>query len=196
MKKHHQDIVLETAASDAAKVHSLVAASWARSLQTHQLQPNDMISPRRYESGAIAARREALSRVIHVSQAMLDHLHKVLSHSGCSIFLCDADGVILTQRIRDADLPIFDSAGLTIGADWSEASQGTNGIGTCIVENDIHTAKPFHRFSKQLINLILLCYIAGNRDALSCTVISLRAGFFKRTQSSSRQDNAIAIRQK
>jgi transcriptional regulator of acetoin/glycerol metabolism len=50
------------------------------------------------------------------------------------VVLCDASGVVLDQRCRDADRATFQSWGLWQGADWSEAAEGTNGIGTCLAE--------------------------------------------------------------
>ena len=48
--------------------------------------------------------------------------------------LTDADGIILDRRVSEADAEAFDRWDLTPGADWSEAAQGTNGVGTCLAE--------------------------------------------------------------
>lgn len=37
-------------------------------------------------------------------------------------------------RLREANGALFDAVGLMLGGQWSEAAEGTNGIGTCLVE--------------------------------------------------------------
>lgn len=71
----------------------------------------------------------------------------MLASSGCGVLLTDADGIVLELRAADGDGRAFDGWGLCPGADWSEASEGTNGIGTCIAEArrvTIHRDDHFH----------------------------------------------------
>jgi hypothetical protein len=54
--------------------------------------------------------------------------------------------VILNCVTAPGERRIFERAGLWLGADWSEAREGTNGIGTCLVERQaltIHQASTF-----------------------------------------------------
>jgi transcriptional regulator of acetoin/glycerol metabolism len=55
------------------------------------------------------------------------------------VLLTDARGVILNCVTAPAERKIFERAGLWLGADWSEACEGTNGIGTCLVERQALT---------------------------------------------------------
>ena len=55
------------------------------------------------------------------------------------MLLTDARGVILNCVTAPAERKIFERAGLWLGADWSEACEGTNGIGTCLVERQALT---------------------------------------------------------
>jgi transcriptional regulator of acetoin/glycerol metabolism len=50
------------------------------------------------------------------------------------VLLADCDGVPVDRRGATADDAIFQSWGLWTGAVWSEACEGTNGIGTCLAE--------------------------------------------------------------
>jgi transcriptional regulator of acetoin/glycerol metabolism len=70
-----------------------------------------------------------------VAAPRLDNLYALVGQSGCAVLLTDDDGVVLDQRISDADMPVFESWGLCVGSVWSEAEEGTNGIGTCLEEN-------------------------------------------------------------
>ena len=55
------------------------------------------------------------------------------------MLLTDARGVILNCVTAPSERKVFEQAGLWLGADWSEAREGTNGIGTCLVERQALT---------------------------------------------------------
>lgn len=77
----------------------------------------------------------------------LDRLFSLVGQSGCAVLLTDAEGVVLDQRISEADAPVFEAWGLAKGADWSEEREGTNGIGTCLTEQRrviIHRGEHFY----------------------------------------------------
>ncbi|WP_407644505.1 GAF domain-containing protein [Chachezhania sediminis] len=85
--------------------------------------------------------------MLRVAAPKLDALHQLVGASGCGVMLTDAEGVVLASRAADADLRVFHAWGLAPGSDWSEASEGTNGIGTCIAEARriiIHRDEHFH----------------------------------------------------
>lgn len=131
----HKDRVLRAIGSANAAATSMVAASWARSVHLHGLSPDRFTELQRHEERDLGHRRARLDRLLHVSPSSLDRLYGLISLTGCGLFLCDTEGVILEQRRGAGDESDFDKAGLTTGADWSEKHQGTNGIGTCIVES-------------------------------------------------------------
>ena len=133
-KQTHATRVFTAIESKAAAATSMVAASWARSVRLHGLLPDGARPTERHGQSELSQRQERLQRVLHVSGRTLDRLYSTIALSGCGIFLCDSDGVVLERLTSDGGATEFDSSGLSIGADWSEASQGTNGIGTCIAE--------------------------------------------------------------
>ncbi|MEZ5946773.1 MAG: helix-turn-helix domain-containing protein [Hyphomonas sp.] len=126
--------VIESVETDAEAARSSVAASWTRSYRLHGLSPDDERAERRCDAGELAARRDRAGRLLRISAPTIDRLFLTLRLAGCSLVLCDADGVILEHRRLDGDSADFEKAGLNAGADWSENAQGTNGIGTCIAE--------------------------------------------------------------
>jgi len=69
-----------------------------------------------------------------VAAPKLDDLYAMIGHCGCGILLTDAKGLVIDSRAGAADAEVFRAWGLTPGTDWSEAAQGTNGIGTCLAE--------------------------------------------------------------
>ena len=85
--------------------------------------------------------------MLRVARPRLDSLFGLVGVSGCGVLLTDADGLVLDRRATGGDAGTFESWGLAPGADWSEASEGTNGIGTCIAESRriiIHREEHFH----------------------------------------------------
>lgn len=134
-KPSHADKVLEATHSATAAARSPVAASWHRSALKHGLDPDDQRAPERIKDSDLRERRAALDKFMMVAAPRLDMLFSLVGQSGCAVLLTDVDGVVLDQRMSDADVPAFQKWGLCAGADWSEEREGTNGIGTCLKES-------------------------------------------------------------
>lgn len=144
-QRSHADLVAEQSQSKSAT--SALAASWRRSMLKHGLDPNDHRRPERVTLAELTARRQAMEPFLHVAAPQIDQLYNLVCLSGCNVLLTDATGVILDQRVGDGDAEQFRDWGLWQGADWSEAAQGTNGIGTCLAEGrqvTIHRDEHFH----------------------------------------------------
>lgn len=133
--KAHVDRVLSASQSGSAPAKSQLVASWRRSITVHGLDPAQRTSRDRIDEAALTLRRQRLDQFLQVAAPKLDQLFGLVGQSGCAVLLCDVDGVVLDQRCRDGDRAVFQDWGLWQGADWSEAAQGTNGIGTCLAEN-------------------------------------------------------------
>ena len=131
-RKTHADLVAEQSESGSAA--SVVVTSWRRSMLKYGLDPAEARLPGRISDSALRERRAAMDLLIHVAGRPLDQLYELVGLSGCNVLLTDSDGVVLAQRIRGGDASQFRDWGLAEGFDWSEAAQGTNGIGTCLAE--------------------------------------------------------------
>ncbi|RAI32660.1 GAF domain-containing protein, partial [Rhodoplanes roseus] len=68
------------------------------------------------------------------AEASLDQLFSAVGAAGCCVLLADSDGVPVERRGEAGDDATFEDWGLWPGALWSEATEGTNGIGTCVIE--------------------------------------------------------------
>lgn len=138
---------IETAiARDEAARHPLVA-SWQRSSVLHELDPGKHRAPERLTAQELTEARERLGVLIHTSESSLDQLYMAVGDVGCSVVLADRNGVALSRRGAQQDDKTFDKWGLWTGAIWSEESEGTNGVGTCIAEErplTIHKEQHFH----------------------------------------------------
>jgi transcriptional regulator of acetoin/glycerol metabolism len=91
------------------------------------------------EHGRLLESRERLQQVLQIAGNEMNSLHQQLSGAGHAVLLTDARGVILNCVTAPAERRSFERAGLWLGADWSEAREGTNGIGTCLVERQALT---------------------------------------------------------
>jgi transcriptional regulator of acetoin/glycerol metabolism len=143
----HGENIRKTALSKRGPAASSVAASWSRSLLVHGLDPDIAPRPERTDESAYRLARERLGRLVAIAAPSMDRLFAAVGETGCSIVLTDAAGVIVERRGKPGDDDAFRDCGLWVGADWSEAREGTNGIGTCIVEQrpvTIHRDQHFH----------------------------------------------------
>src|SRR5271170_6480489 len=129
----HADHVLKVIAGNDAAISAL-AASWRRSGALHALDPASHAPSQRLPEDEIAQSRERMGSLLFAAQGSIDRLFLAVGGVGCSVVLADPRGIIVDRRGAASDDTLFDSSGLWTGAVWSERYEGTNGIGTCLVE--------------------------------------------------------------
>ncbi len=117
-----------------APAYSVIKASWRRSMLYYGLTPNQQNTARQLSTPELRDAKQALELLLHVAKPIMEQLFGSVGRSGCCVVLTDMNGVVLHRLINAADDVSFDEWGLRLGAVWSEARQGTNGIGTCAVE--------------------------------------------------------------
>lgn len=136
--RRHIDEVLQTVDGIAGKApagaDTRIARSWARCARNYHLAPDHHRAPTVIEAGALRERLQRHEELIGVAAAEMDLLYEQVAGSGYALLLTDASGIILCQRVDPTLAQLFRGAGLLPGADWSERSEGTNGIGTCLAE--------------------------------------------------------------
>jgi len=119
--------------TDAAR--SAVSASWRRSMTLHGLDPETQGGPAIVTAEQLREARQAMEPMTTAAQPVLDRLFLAVGDAGCCVLLCNADGIAVERRGAQADDETFRRWGLWPGADWSEAAEGTNGIGTALAEH-------------------------------------------------------------
>lgn len=158
---HHADRIHAAIESDAA-ARSAVVASWRRSATLHRLDPAERTPPRRMGDMELARARQRIEPLIRAAQSSLDRLYLAVGGIGCCVLLADRDGVPVERRGATADDETFRGWGLWTGAVWSEEAEGTNGIGTCLVEQRALTIhRDQHFFTR---NTALSCTTAPIYD--------------------------------
>nr|WP_245262962.1 helix-turn-helix domain-containing protein [Mesorhizobium australicum] len=96
------------------------------------------------------------------AQSALDRLHLAVGGVGCCVLLANRDGVPVDRRGADCDDDTFEEWGLWPGSIWSEESEGTNGIGTCLAERRALTIHRDQHFYAR--NTLLSCTTAPIYD--------------------------------
>ena len=134
-KEDHVERVLRSTSSSSAAALSQLAASWYRSSNKYGLQPDDKHCSRRIVDYDLRQRMDAMGNVLKIAGPRLDELFNLVGKSGCTVLLTDASGIVVDQRSNTSDEMQFAEWGLVKGADWSEATEGTNAVGTSIIEN-------------------------------------------------------------
>ena len=130
-----------------------VSSSWQRSAKKYHLNPVDSAAPRILTSAELKHFREPLDQLIFSAQEEIDQLYKVVREAGYTVLFCDSSGVAVAHRGEDAWASQFQYWGTWLGAVWSEEVEGTNGIGTCIVEERPVTVHRSQHFRSRHINL-------------------------------------------
>jgi transcriptional regulator of acetoin/glycerol metabolism len=132
----HADRVLRVAHGIAAEgvvaLSEPIGDSWKRCVRDYSLDPVRVYSPAVISTGDLRGRQVQHEQLIQIASAEMDSLYDQIRGSGYALLLTDASGVILCEKIDATLKSLFRSAGLIVGADWSELHEGTNGIGTCI----------------------------------------------------------------
>ncbi len=141
---------------------SSLVASWARSAELYGLTPAQNNSVRTLSEHEFRSVHERMERLVAIAQSSMDRLYLAVGGVGCCVLLADREGVPVERRGAAGDDETFYDWGLWPGAVWSEESEGTNGIGTCLAEQralTIHRDQHFHTR-----NIGLSCTVAPIYD--------------------------------
>ena len=158
----HADRINAVVTDPSASGRSALFASWARSLTRYKLDPQDSRPPRTLTAHELSEARAEVEPLLCAAHATLDRLFLAVGGAGCCVLFTDRHGVPVDRRGACADDDTFQRWGLWTGAVWSEESEGTNGIGTCLAEDRaliIHRDQ--HFFAR---NTGLTCAVAPIHD--------------------------------
>jgi AraC-like DNA-binding protein/PAS domain-containing protein len=118
----------------ADRIFEDVAVSWRRSAEDYHIDPASLQAPHVQTAGELRSSREPIEGLVRAAQSQLDRLYGLVGPAGYVVLLCDTNGVAVEYRGNEARAAQFRHWGVWIGGVWSEATEGTNGIGTCIAE--------------------------------------------------------------
>ena len=125
---------IDSAVTGGAGGGSRITASWIRCLNDYRLDPGSRDDPEVVGHAELQQRQESLADLCAVTEVEMANLYQQLAGSGYAIMLTDHDGVLLSFFGDPGFTHAASKSGLMQGAVWSERVQGTNGMGTCLVE--------------------------------------------------------------
>lgn len=160
---HINEIISSLSLSNNA-ASSAVAASWRRSAFNYGLDPAAHKAQDLATSTELSNQRGLNELLLKVSGPVMDSVFNAVGQSGCLVALATSSGLVLERRASSGDESIFELARLSPGANWHEAIEGTNGIGTCLAEEravTIYRNQHFH-----VGNVEMSCMDAPIRDHL------------------------------
>lgn len=112
-----------------------IADSWRRSLISHKLDPARRGPPQTLTAAEIRHVAQPMEETIRLATSELEDLARVLREAGYCVNLADANATMLFSRLPgEADTEIFLRWKVYTGSNFSEAHEGTNGLGTCLAE--------------------------------------------------------------
>ena len=158
----HADKVYAAAQEKSAGANSSITASWRRCLTRHGLTPEDKRLPERLTAMEFQETLDRCGHVVEEASSELDWLFGMVGKAGCCLVFTNSDGVVLERRGLQSEDKDFRDLGLWPSALWSEASVGTNGIGTALADGRVITVFREQHFLSS--NIGLSCASAPVRD--------------------------------
>jgi transcriptional regulator of acetoin/glycerol metabolism len=150
----HIETVNATIGGEANRIEvEVVSHSWRRSAEVHRVDAESRDPPRVLTESALRRSREPIESVLRAAQPELDRLHRIVGQAGYVTLLCDSQGVAVDHRGSDEHSAEFRYWGIWVGGVWSEAAEGTNGIGTCIADRRAVTVHQTQHFRSRHIGL-------------------------------------------
>jgi AraC-like DNA-binding protein len=149
----HIERVFSIAAGNAVSGDDKLAASWRRSANAHHIDPASGEAPRILTNGELKDAREPLARLIHEAREELDHLYDIVKVARYTVLFCNNRGIAIEHRGDEAEADEFKRWGIWLGGVWPEEVEGTNGIGTCAVEQRAVSVHHSEHFRARHINL-------------------------------------------
>ena len=139
--------------SSTTALNARVIDSWRRCLQDYALDPERRPEPIVVDRDELKDRQERVCNLVEIARAEMTNLYQQVAGSGYAILLTDNEGVVLNYVGDPMFTGTASRTSLQTGAVWSEQTQGTNGMGTCLVEKRpliIHQDEHFFTKNTQL----------------------------------------------
>lgn len=113
------------------KIRYVIAKSWQRCAAIG-IDPTSSGSKIIVENHEFERRFKRNQTLLRAASDVLDEAQQLLCGTGCMLVVTDLDGVILRTVGDPQTIDAGHEINLIVGADWSEANAGTNGIGTSL----------------------------------------------------------------
>lgn len=142
----------------SSQARALIVDSWKRCASQYRLDPSQHGRTRILTSSELKDFSEPMSPLMHIARPILEDLYRSLEPIGYCVLFTDLNGVafdFLSHPSLDAE---HRSSGLYLGSVWTEETEGTNGVGTCIITGRPLTVHRSEHFRSK--NADLSCTVA------------------------------------
>jgi transcriptional regulator of acetoin/glycerol metabolism len=161
--RRHSDIVISAISGrgrvpGGTKADAHILASWERCFREYRLEPHQSRYPDVCAASELRNVRTPIEDLIGIATPEVDRLFSRLAQHNYVVTLTDSNGVVVMFRCLEPMASDCTAAGVLLGAKWSEDTQGTNGIGTCIRESRSLSVVMSDHFSEK--NIGLACTVA------------------------------------
>ena len=172
-----------------------VSSSWQRSANKYALDPVDTArAPRILTTGELKDHRGPLDELIFSAQEELDQLYRVVQEAGYGIFFCNNSGVVVDHRVDAEQSSLLKYWGTWLGGVWAEEAEGTNGVGTCIIEERPVTVHRSQHFRSRHIGLSCSGAPVFDADGRLMAVLDLTAIDPELSEGAHALAGALAVR--
>jgi AraC-like DNA-binding protein len=143
-------------------------SSWHRCLHRYRLDPDCSREPQELSICDLARSRIALSGLIESASEEAERLHAIMHPLGYATVIANDVGVILERYCRREFAGRLDSQGVAVGRVWREEAEGTNAIGTCLIEAATVAVQRHQHFKRAHRDLVCAAApLFDSRGALS-----------------------------
>ena len=123
-----------------------VSSSWYRSAVEYRIDPDSRAAPHVVTQNELQAARAPLHALVGNAHEEIEQLYAIVRQADYTVLVSNPLGIIVDHRGNDPMAEWWKHRGAWSGAVWSEEVEGTNGIGTCLVEQrpvSIHREQHF-----------------------------------------------------
>jgi transcriptional regulator of acetoin/glycerol metabolism len=132
---------------------TLIHKSWNRCVNDYGLDPSHLRAPNIVTSDILREHQEQIEEFMLVARVGMEQMYKRVSGLDYVLLLTDSQGIAVDYIGNDAHARELKHAGLYLGAEWSEQTAGTCGVGTCLVEQTALTCHQGDHFDPTHIAL-------------------------------------------
>ncbi|HXC47258.1 MAG TPA: helix-turn-helix domain-containing protein [Candidatus Sulfotelmatobacter sp.] len=111
-----------------------ISNSWHRCMADYHVDPKDQSAPNVVTQSELKASEEPVAEIVVQAREEIDRLYAIVRQQGYVVLLCNNQGIAIHHRGDESRADDFKRWGIWLGGVWSEQTEGTNGIGTCITE--------------------------------------------------------------
>jgi transcriptional regulator of acetoin/glycerol metabolism len=133
----HEDFVRAVIAGNRiarSKITDVTYTSWKRCREDYGLDPGATPDPVIIPRADFQRHLDDARQLLEIARPEMTNLYQQLAGSGHAIILTNRNGILLNYIGDPSFTDTAAHVGIQTGAVWSEAVQGTNGMGTCLVE--------------------------------------------------------------